>query len=230
MQSLPTPDPRLLSALPYLTRGGKCVDVGTDHAYLPIYLVKEGIVSHAMACDINEGPLLSAREHIAASGLSDRIGTLRTDGLQGLCDYAPDDVLIFGMGGELIIRILSDAPWVKSKSIGLILQPMSRAHLLRRYLSENGFAILGETLSRSGRIYQTIYARYTGENDFYTEEELLLGRLNIEQNPPLFVDFVRHERDVLQRVLVGKEQSRDADTAAEREMIQILNDRLEKLL
>ena len=229
MQNLSTPDPRLLSALPYLTRGGNCVDVGTDHAYLPIYLVKEGIVSRAIACDINEGPLLSAREHIAAAGLTDRIDTRLTDGLQGLSDYDADDIMIFGMGGELIIKILTDAPWIKDRRIGLILQPMSRVSLLRRFLVENGFSILGETLSKSGRIYQTIHARYTGETDRYTEEELLLGRLNIQNNPPLFAEFVAHERAVCQKVLLGKEQSDRADAAAERRMLQILTERLEKL-
>ena len=104
MQTIPRPDRRLLSAVPYLTRGGKCIDVGTDHAYLPIYLIKEGIVSHAMACDINRGPLESAKEHILAAGLEGRVETFLTDGLQGLSDFGADDVMIFGMGGELIIK------------------------------------------------------------------------------------------------------------------------------
>ena len=64
LSTLSRPDNRLLSALPYLTRGGSCIDVGTDHAYLPIYLVSEGIVSRAMACDINKGPLESAKERL----------------------------------------------------------------------------------------------------------------------------------------------------------------------
>ena len=86
--------------------------------------------------------MLSAREHIAAAGLTDRIDTRLTDGLQGLSDYDADDIMIFGMGGELIIRILTDAPWIKDRRIGLILQPMSRVSLLRRFLVENGFSIL----------------------------------------------------------------------------------------
>ena len=229
MQTLSKPDPRLLSALPYLTRGGKCIDVGTDHAYRPIHLIREGIVSHAMACDINEGPLLSAKEHITAAGLNDRINTCLTDGLQGLSEYDADDIMIFGMGGELIIKILKEAPWVRDGRIGLILQPMSRVSLLRRYLIENGFSILGESLSKSGKIYQTIYARYTGETCQYSEEELLLGRLNIQNNPPLFAEFVAHECAVCQKVLLGKEQSDRANAAAERRMLQILTERLEKL-
>lgn len=229
MSTLSRPDNRLLSALPYLTRGGSCIDVGTDHAYLPIYLVSEGIVSRAMACDINKGPLESAKEHIRAAGLEAQIDTFLTDGLQGLEGFGADDIMIFGMGGELIIKILDEAPWVKNAGIGLILQPMSRANLLRAYLVENGFEITGESLSRSGKIYQTIHARFCGKRDVYTEEELLLGRRNIEENPPLFSAFVAHELEVCKRVLKGKEMSVSASTEEERKMIEILTKRLESL-
>ena len=172
MQAIPTPSVRLCSALSYLTKGGAVIDVGTDHAYLPIYLVGQGISSRALACDINRGPIESAQRNILAAGLSDSIATLCTDGLHGTEDFAPDDVLIFGMGGELIIRILSEAPWVKDPAIGLVLQPMTRAHLLRRWLLENGFAIVGETITHDDRYYQTVAARYCGKSEEYTEEEL----------------------------------------------------------
>ena len=215
MTTIIQPDARLLSAVPFLKPGGRCVDVGTDHAYLPIYLVHRGICSAALACDINQGPLQSAREHIAAAGLEGAIGTRVTDGLHGVEEFAPDDVMIFGMGGELIVKILDEAPWVRNPGIGLILQPMSRAAILRQYLVSHGFAILGEGLSRSGKIYQTVHAVYCGKNTAYNEEELLLGRWNIETNPPLFADFVRHERTVLEKVLQGKARSQTADTAEE---------------
>ena len=230
MSPIVRPDPRLLSAVPYLTRGGRCIDVGTDHAYLPIYLVSEGIISRAMACDINKGPLESAEEHILAAGLENQIETFLTDGLQGLESFGADDIMIFGMGGELIIKILSEASWVKNPKIGLVLQPMSRANLLRAYLVANGFEILGETLSKSGKIYQTIHARFSGKKDAYTEEELLLGRYNIEHNTPLFADFVAHELQVAKRVLQGKALSESVSTEEDSRMIEILTKRLESLL
>ena len=230
MSAIVRPDPRLLSAVPYLTPGGRCIDVGTDHAYLPIYLVSEGIVSHAMACDINRGPLESAKEHILAAGLENQIETFLTDGLQGLEGFGADDVMIFGMGGELIIKILSEAPWVQNSKIGLILQPMSRANLLRKYLVENGFEILGETLSKSGKIYQTVHARFCGERSTYNEEELLLGRRNIECNPSLFAEFVAHELKVAKRVQQGKALSATACTREDERIIEILTKRLESLL
>ena len=201
-------------------------DIGTDHAYLPIHLLREGIISGAVACDINAGPIESARMHIAAAGFSDRIDTLLTDGLYGVEPYAPDDILIFGMGGDLIVKILSEAPWIKNERIGLILQPMSRVSTLRRWLCENGFLITGETLSFEDKYYQTLAAHYTGVCETYTETELAVGRLNIGSRPPRFEGFVRHEIKVLNKILAGKAKSENADTAAE----ERLKEKLEELL
>lgn len=201
-------------------------DIGTDHAYLPIHLLREGIISGAVACDINAGPIESARMHIAAAGYSDRIDTLLTDGLYGVEPYAPDDILIFGMGGDLIVKILSEAPWIKNERIGLILQPMSRVSTLRQWLCENGFLITGETLSFEDKYYQTLAAHYTGVCETYTETELAVGRLNIVSRPPHFEDFVRHEIKVLNKILAGKAKSENADTAAE----ERLKEKLEELL
>ncbi len=223
------PDPRLYSAVQFIKPGSRCIDVGTDHAYLPIYLVESGICPQVLASDINQGPIDSASQHIRAAGLEDKILTRRADGLSGLENFRPDTVLIFGMGGELIARILEDAPWTKSKETDLVLQPMSRVGLLRAFLYENGYSIIGEALSQSGRIYQTLHARYTGEKTEYTQEELLLGRWNIEHPSPLFVDFVRHEKQVLERVREGKAQSKHADLSYENEMIALLAKRLENL-
>ena len=215
MQTLNIPDTRLRSAIPYLKKGGRVADIGTDHAYLPIYLVEQGFSSCAMACDINEGPIQSARKNIAAAGLDGRIETLCTDGLCGVEQFAPDDVMIFGMGGELIARILSDAPWVKDESIGLILQPMTRASVLRQWLLENGFSILGETITFEDKYYQTIHARYSGRSETYTDAELLLGRLNIMERPPLFDGFLRHEIKVLDAIISGKSRAKSVDVTEE---------------
>ena len=230
MQSIITPSARLCSALPYLTKGGAVIDVGTDHAYLPIYLVAEGISSRALACDINQGPIESARKNIAAAKFQNQIDTLCTDGLHGAEHFHPDDVLIFGMGGELIMRILSEAPWVKDERIGLVLQPMTRAQTLRRWLLENGFSIVGETITHEDkRYYQTVAARYCGKVEEYTEEELLLGRLNIQNNAPNLGGFVEHEIGVWEAIRRGKSQSVTGNTSDEDRVLQFLNARLETL-
>ena len=161
--------PRLMTAVPFVRAGRLTADIGTDHAYLPIYLcetgklmpvpAKNGELLCAIAADINQGPVERADMHIAAAGLTRSIRTVRTDGLSGLDAYDPDDIVIFGMGGELIASILAAAPWVRTVGKRLILQPMTHAEKLRAYLLEAGYAIVGETLSREGeRIYQTICA------------------------------------------------------------------------
>lgn len=229
MQKIIKPDSRLLSALPYLTPGGRAADIGTDHAYLPIYLVGQGILSHALACDINEGPIQSARANIRAAGLEGRVDTLRTDGLRGVENYAPDDVMIFGMGGELIARILSEAEWVKTAKTGLILQPMSRLPVLRRWLWEAGFAILGESLTFEDKYYVTLHARWQGEPVSYTEEECLLGKRDTWCPGELTRGYLEHEIGVRQRIVEAKERSREADAAREMEELHFLENRLEEL-
>lgn len=221
-------DARLCSAIPYLTRGGRVADIGTDHAYLPIHLVAEGIVREALACDINEGPIESARANIREAGLEAQIFTLRTDGLCGVEAFAPDDILIFGMGGELIVRILSDAPWIRREGIGLVLQPMSRASVLRKWLAEEGFSLLGETLTQDGRkFYQTIHARWSGRPTVLSEEEALLGRLPQSASPELLRAFLAHEIAVRERILRGKSLSAVADGEKEQRELQFLRERLE---
>lgn len=218
-------DSRLLSALPYLSPGGTVADIGTDHAYLPIELCRRGLCRRAVACDINRGPIERARENIAAAGFSDRIDTLRTDGLHGVEAYRPDTVLIFGMGGELIVRILSGAPWVRSPEIGLILQPMSRPEVLRRYLAQAGFPILGETLTREEQFYQTVYARYSGEREAYSDAELLVGKDRFLLASPLAGDFLRHRIAVLCAIRDGKRRG-NADTSYEDGLIEALRKKL----
>ena len=230
MQTIPTPSARLCSALPYLKKGGAVIDVGTDHAYLPIYLVGQHISSRALACDINRGPIESAERNIAAAHLSKKIATLCTDGLHGAEEFGADDVLIFGMGGELIMRILSEAPWVKNASIGLVLQPMTRAHVLRAWLLENGFEIVGEAITHEDkRYYQTVAARYCGKKGEYSEEELLLGRLNIQNKTPHLKGFIEHEIGVWEAIRRGKAASKNGDTSDEDRVLQFLKDRLEIL-
>ena len=223
-------DERLMSAVPYLTRGGRIADVGTDHAYLPIYLLERGISSFAVASDLRKGPLERARQNVEAAGLAERIELVLCDGLSKIEPYAPDDILLFGMGGELIVSILAAAPWVQNGSIGLVLQPMSHPEILRSYLLEQGFAILGESLSFADRIYQTIYARY-GEDTKptpYTKVELLVGRHNLAGSSPLLRPLLLREIDILGRVIAGKRRSSDPDTREEETLLRQLNEELEK--
>ena len=216
MQTQNIPDTRLRSAVPYLKKGGRVADIGTDHAYLPIYLVEQGVSARAIACDINQGPIESARKNIAATGLSDRIETLCTDGLCGVENFAPDDVMIFGMGGELIARILSDAPWTKAPSIRLILQPMTHAEILRRFLLREGYSIVDEVLVKDEKIYQIICAEYSGmpQRKPYSELELLCGREPLRRRDALCDELFAHWSSVLSARVAGKQKA-GSDTSEE---------------
>ncbi len=173
-------DRRLEAAASFGRRGKRVADIGTDHASLPIYLVGNGIAPSALACDINKGPLKAAQINISEAGLSEKIETLLTDGLKGVEPYAPEDIYILGMGGELIWRIVNDSPISRSAGVRLILQPMTHAHDLRKGLYDNGFNIADETLvSDRDRVYHIIAAEYDGNVLEYTETELWLGKKNI---------------------------------------------------
>lgn len=165
-----------MAAADLVRKGASVADIGTDHAYLPIYLVKHGISPRAIACDVNEGPLRRAEVNVKAADLSEKIALKRTDGLHGLEKFMPDDVLICGMGGELIIQILAAADFIRNPDIQLVLQPMTGVEKLRIWLCENGFEIVRESLaSEEERVYELICARCTGKRTVLTRAGAIAG-------------------------------------------------------
>ena len=163
--------------------GSACIvaDIGTDHGLLPIALLLRGQAERAVACDIRQGPLDSARRNAERYGVSDKVELVLTDGFHGVEVYSPDAVVISGMGGELIARIISEAPYLRG-DVRLFLQPMTRAESLRRYLAQNGFSIAAEHLARDGkRLYSVIEAGYAGKTAEYTEAQLLVGAMAAER-------------------------------------------------
>ena len=175
-------DNRLLSCASLVRQGSVAADIGSDHAYLPIYLVRHGICPRAIASDINEGPVNRAKINVRLSGLSDKIDILLADGLDKAASYKPDDIIIAGMGGELIRDIISASEYAKTKGVRLILQPMTMPHILREYLAGAGFNIIDEKIcSAQDKYYQIICAEYDGTVRSFTEHELLLGKINIER-------------------------------------------------
>lgn len=146
-----------LEKIAMMVSPGKVVaDIGTDHGFVPIFLVKKGTVSRAIASDVREGPLKRAREHIEAAGLSDRIECRLGDGLQTLKRGEADRVILSGMGGKLIIRLLSDAHETVSGIPELILSPHTGAPEVRRYLGKAGFRIEDEDLIKEDGKYYTV--------------------------------------------------------------------------
>ena len=222
---------RLMTAVSFARRGCCFADVGTDHAYLPIYLVQCAIAERSVASDINEGPLARAEENIEKYGLSSVIKTSLCDGLSGIEKYSPDDIAVFGMGGELIVKIIDEAEWLKdrSKKIRLILQPMTHPEKVREYLAENGFNIVGEELSLDrGKIYQTVCAEYDGVKRNFDDVTLMLGEHNINKKDDLLFDLAKRVRGQAEKRLRGKESGGD-DARAEQELIRAITYILEDL-
>lgn len=150
--------PRLQLLADQVPPGARLADVGTDHAYLPVWLRLHGRVVSAIACDLREGPLARARETgraYGADGIDFRLG----DGLSVVSPEEADTIVIAGMGGENIAAILEQAPWTADGVHRLLLQPMTRAEALRRFLMDYGYAIRRETLVRDrGTLYPVMEA------------------------------------------------------------------------
>lgn len=172
---------RLLSAAELVRQGAVFADIGTDHAYLPLFLLDEGRISRAVCADINEGPLNSARANAAAAGHTDRIEFVLTDGAAALSGKGITDYAICGMGGELIAAIIERAPHLCDKGVNLILGPNSRQSVLRKFLASHGFEIKCESYSfDAGKYYVTFLASYTGSVSEFCDEEAELGAKNAE--------------------------------------------------
>lgn len=133
---------------------GRLVDVGTDHAFIPVEAVARGLASRAVASDVRSGPLERAAEHIAAAGLTDRVSLVLADGIpeEELC--ADDVIVITGMGGPLICRILVRGAALLPDGIRLVLSPQSHADEFRSFLADNGFEVTSEAcVAEDGKYY-----------------------------------------------------------------------------
>jgi len=172
--------PRLAAAAKLVGKGS-IADIGTDHALLPIHLVQSGH-PRALASDIKEGPCQRARINIYANGLHSKIKVVCCPGLNAVPEFAPDNIVIAGMGGEMITSILGASDYPQKSRCRLVLQPQSMQDVLRRYLAENRFEITAETVVLDGgKYYQLMAAIYTGEVYQMTDTEYKLGRQNLER-------------------------------------------------
>ena len=150
--------PRLECILKHISKK-TVADIGTDHAYIPIRLIQDGICDKVIASDIKSGPVNAAKRHIEKYGLSDKIEVRLGSGLSPLGDNEAEEIIIAGMGGEMIIKILSEDE-KKAKNSRLILQPMNSQYELRKFLHENGYKIELEDLATEGhKVYNIIIAK-----------------------------------------------------------------------
>lgn len=158
---------RLATIAALVPSGSRLADIGTDHAYLPLYLVTEGIVSFAVAGEVNPGPFRAAGEALARVGLAGKIDLRFGDGLAVLAPGEVDTAVIAGMGGSTMVEILSARADITASLTRLILQPMQAAGAVRRWLAESGWRIVAETLvEEDGRLFEIIAAEQGGGGDY----------------------------------------------------------------
>lgn len=155
--------PRLTACCRLVKPGTVVADVGCDHGYVSIYLLKNGLAGRVYACDVKEGPLASARHNALKYGVNENIRFFLANGLIGVPrDF--DTLLIAGMGADVMISILSASPWLKSEQYRMILQCQSRTPVLRHYLSESGWKIDQELVLKDGRFLYSVMEVSRGEN------------------------------------------------------------------
>lgn len=205
--------PRLAMCASFVRPGSLLADVGTDHGYLPVALLQAGTVPRCVASDIREGPLGSARRNAEKYGVSDKIRFLLSDGLSGFSADDADDIVIAGMGGELILRIVAETAWLRDPEKRLILQPMTMAPALRAGLLSLGFSVEQEAAASEGeKVYTVLLASYTGETRSCTPLFAQMGAL--EPGRPETAQYARRVcRDLENRVRGIRCQNGDAGDA-----------------
>lgn len=171
-------DSRLM-AIANLVRENKVfADIGTDHAYLPVYLVEKGIINKAIAADLRVGPLENAKLAVESYNYSDKIELRLSDGLDNFKENEVEEIAIAGMGGLLISSFIERTVWLKNSNIHLILQPMTHIEELRKTLFNNGFIIDSEVVAEDDdKLYIIVSAYYYGDATAYTSFDLIVGRL-----------------------------------------------------
>lgn len=212
--------PRLAAIARLVPQEARLADIGTDHAYLPVRLLLDGRVEHAIAADLREGPLSRARETARRHGVEDRISFRLCDGLSGVDREEADAVVIAGMGGETIAAILSAAPWTR-EGTRLLLQPMTSFPDLRSWLQQNGYLILREYIVREGKRLYTVLETVGGQMKPLSVGELWAGR---QSDDPLRGAYLEMMVSKVSRALHGQLASRDRDEGQIAVLSQVLTE------
>ncbi len=192
---------RLQAVANLVTDGMIVADVGTDHGYIPIYLLKMGKCSKAFAMDVNKGPLLRAKEHIKEQGLNEDIETRLSDGVKQLQIGECDAVVIAGMGGALTIKILEEGKAVFKRLKEFVLQPQSELLKVRQYLVENGYRIVAEDMVLDVGKYYPMMRVINAESSEYNIVELRYGKLLLTKKHPILHDFLQKEEKTKDNIL-----------------------------
>ena len=185
-----------------VTGGGRIVDIGTDHAYIPMYLVETGVKERALACDVNKGPLAIARDHIRAEGLEDSIETCLSDGLDAVDVLPGDSIVIAGIGGLLMKDILERGTAGLGIAGEMILQPQSDYREMRHFLAGRGIVIENEeALIEDGKFYFVMRCLPGSEAYSLTEAEEEYGPKLLAKRHPVLRDYLWKQKQINEDII-----------------------------
>lgn len=193
---------RLEAVAKMVTKGNRVCDVGCDHGYISIYLVKNNISPYVYAMDVNKGPLERAKEHIIAYGFENRIETILSDGLIALKEKESDALVCAGMGGKLVVKILTEGMEKVQKMQELILQPQSEIHLVRAFLREQGFYIDKEDMVyEEGKYYPMMHVlvhcdKNNEDNPVFDK----FGPMLLKEKNPILGDYLEYTKNTLNEI------------------------------
>lgn len=188
--------------------GKGVADVGTDHGDIPVRLALSAYPGTIFASDIHPLPLETARRRAYDAGVEDRIHFSCSDGLDDCDPGSVDTIVIAGMGGDTICSILDRAEWTMTDKITLILQPMTKAEVLRYWLTCNGYSIEKELIvSENKSLFRILSARFTDRNTFLTDAELFVGRRELTDSGQIYTEYLEKEIKKFSRIIKGMEGS-----------------------
>ncbi len=206
---------RLSAVADMVTITGILADVGTDHGYIPVFLAGEKRIQRAIAMDVNQGPLKRAQEHIRQYGLEDRISTRLSDGLEALRPGEADSIVIAGMGGALMKRILAQGEEAARTAKELILQPQSEIMEFRRFLWESSYEITEENMVfEDGKYYPMMRAVSCDKKQ--KEPDILAlkyGEKLLQQKHPVLCQYLQWQKEQKKRILENLKQNAKQDVS-----------------
>ena len=211
--------PRLQAIAEQVPPGARLADIGTDHGYLPVWLLCRGCIDSAIATDLREGPLSRSRETAQQFGVTEQVSFRLCDGLSAVRPEEADTVVIAGMGGETIVSILDAAPWTKEERL-LLLQPMTGFAQLRLWLQEHGYQITGERIACEGKRLYSILTVRGGEMPPLSPAELWAGR---QSGGPLRREYLALMRKKAEKALLGQQAAQIPDQSRIEELNRVLS-------
>ena len=194
---------RLLCCASMVQSGSRVADIGTDHGYLGIYLLQSGAARHVIACDLRKDPLENARRNAKLFGVDGEMEFRLSDGLEKILPDEVDTVVMAGMGGDLIQKILSQCPWRKREGLQFILQPQSAGNVLRRWLCEDGFEIQREEPVQDGHFLYTVMDIRQGEPAPLTPGTEYASPALLASKSPLVGTYLARVENALQETVRG---------------------------